>query len=193
MDKTRVFVFTVFFMLGVLFLSTIGSYWTGYSTLSNEEITLKHFPYPFIKSSNYNNLYIVIPDESTLEEQNTAYKISKSLQYSRLLPPQIVTLSNLPDVNNNLILIGDSCTNNLIRLFVFSEDCTFNLKKGEGMLKLVQREKYFGLIVSGYGLNEIGVAGNVLVNYGAFPLKGREIIVKGSSNDISAYSLLYKN
>ena len=192
MEKHKLFVIVVSLFLGTLFLSTIGSYWTGYTTLENSEISLNLYPYPFLKYSNYNSLYIVIPDHSTLKEEEIANNLAESLKSTKPLYPKIVKLSELPGMNNNLILIGDSCTNPLMK-YSSKLSCTFNLKEGEGFLKLINKEKYSMLLVSGYDLESMKKAANVLINYNLYPLKGNEIIVSGNPNNLYTYYLFYKN
>jgi len=60
-------------------------------------------------------------------------------------------------------------------------------------LKLINKEKYSMLLVSGYDLESMKKAANVLINYNLYPLKGNEIIVSGNPNNLYTYYLFYKN
>ncbi len=189
----KVVIIGILFLLAVLFLSTIGSYWTGYVVLNNNELSLKQYPYPFVKNSNYNALTIVIPDQSTLEEQEIANNLAKALQSTRPLPPKVVRASELLETTNkNLILIGDPCTNKLITQELGTYECSLDLKEGEGLIKLITKERTSILIISGYDIESMKKASNVLVNPGLYPLKGKEMVVAGNLMNPYTYSLIYK-
>ena len=195
MDMRKV-VLVALLSLAVLFLSTIGSNWTGYTVLAQQDITLNHYPYPFIKNNNYNSLYIILPDQSTLDEQQAASGLAKSLQSTRSLPPKIVSVSEfkfLPEARHNLILLGDACTNELINELLSPRTCTLNLKEGQGLLKLVNYDRTSTLIVAGYDTNSMRKAVNVLANYGTFPLKGKQVLVEGALPNIYTYYLTFLN
>ncbi len=184
-------VLVAFLFLAVLFLSTIGSYWTGYAVLNQQDLSLKNYPYPFIKNNGYNGLYIVIPEQSTLDEQQAASTIAKGLQSTAQLPPTVTTPSNLPEGNHNLILIGDPCTNSLIGSTLQTTDCTLNLKEGQGYLKLINYDRTSTLIVSGYDETSIKKAANTLFNHNMYPIKGTEVLVSGNVNNPYSYSFLF--
>src|SRR3989344_9541609 len=106
--------FGVFLVLALVFISTFGSLYTGNVVYTGDKITLANYPYPFIKNNNYNSLYIVLPNSYTLDEYQAANDVANGLKLAMPLPPEIVTESSLPEGTNNLILVGDPCTNSLI-------------------------------------------------------------------------------
>ena len=65
------------------------------------------------------------------------------------------------------------------------------MKEGQGILKLFNYEQTSTLVVSGYDLNAIQKAANVLANHNAYPLKGTEAIVNGNLNDLYSYSFIF--
>ena len=177
--------------LAVLFLSTIGTMITGYAILPQGDINLKHFPYPFIKYGDYNDLYIVVSDGATLDELETASDIGQILKGTTILTsPKIITASRLPEGEHNIILIGDPCTNKLISYELGTSDCSLGLKQGEGLLVLSNHEKTSTLIISGYDIEGLLKAAKVIENYNTFPLNNDKLIVSGNINNI--YSLVLK-
>ena len=78
---------------------------------------LANYPYPFIKNNNYNSLYIVLPNSYTIAEFDAANNIINSRNFLDTWEPKIVTVSDIPQGEHNLILIGDSCTNSLISYY----------------------------------------------------------------------------
>ena len=176
MDK-KVVMLSITAFLAVLFLTTIGSSITGYSTINQAQTTLKDFPYPFIKNNAYNGLYIVTPDNSNAEEQAAALKIAQHLKTTQPLLPKIVTISTLPKGEYNLILIGNPCNNELIAKELNNNRCSLGLNTGEGLIQLVSHRRTSSLIVSG----DVEKASRVLAsNY--YPLIGTNIIVKGGKS-----------
>jgi len=180
----------LFLLLAVLFLATIGNGIVGYAIYDPQYTDLSHYPYPFIKNSGYNSLFIVVPENPTLTEIEAANNIAKSLQLTKPLPPQIIKPSQLKS-KANLILIGDACTNELISTFLKTNSCTLNLKPNQGLLKLLPG-KTSVLIVSGYDLENLGKAANVLAHYGSFPLKENQVIIEGTSDNIYSLGLIYR-
>lgn len=183
MGKRVLFIITGL-LLAVLFLSTVGGFYTGNVLRKIQHTTLKDYPYPFIKNSVPNNLYIVIPKNPDIIEYDAAIKISQSLKGSNPLPPKIVTKDKLPIGNHNLILIGNSCSNDLIREALKVNKCNMNLKKGEGLIKLVDLDKTMSLIVSGYSKEEIKKSAHVLANFNFYPMIRREVKVTGEMNSL---------
>ncbi len=187
----KIVIYIVIAFMAVLFLSTIGTLYTGYATLKQSELTLKHFPYPFVKYNNYNNLYLVVSDDATLDELEIASGIAQSIKGTIPLPPKIVTESNLPEGLHNLILIGDPCTNKLISKELGISKCNLGLNTNEGILLLNNHDKISILVVSGYNINGIAKASKVLQNYNTFPLKDNKIIINGNVNNIFSLNLKY--
>lgn len=187
--KNKSVLIALFMFLAVLFLTTIGNSIVGYSIFDPSTTTLKEYPYPFIKNNGYNNLYIVIPEKSTLTEKQVSQNIAKSLQSTKPLPPKIIRPSEVPRFrNNNLILIGDACTNSLIAEILKTNKCTFNLRRSQGLIKLVQG-KSSTLIISGYDLKSLEKSGRVISNYNSFPLRGTELSVEGNSQNLLSLTL----
>lgn len=189
--KSKFLVVFILVVLAVFFLSTVGNSIVGYSILNPSQATFKEYPYPFIKGLSYNSLSIVIAENPTLIEIEAANKIAKSLKETKTLMPEIVKPSQLSENKNNLILIGDACTNELISYALNTNKCTLNLKKGQGLLKLISG-KSAKLIVSGYDLESLNKAASVLANYDLFPLSGTEIVVEGNSNNLLSLSLIQR-
>ena len=175
--------------LTALFLSTIGSFYTGYSVLNQKEITLKNYPYPFIKNFVPNDVYVVLPYDSRYEEYNAAINIARSLKGTNplLQAPQIVTINEIPEGVHNLILIGNPCNNQLIAKELSTDECNLGLQKGQGYLKLINHEKSSTLIISGYSIKDIPNAVSVIVNNNYYPLRGNEIEVSGTKNLVLNY------
>ena len=61
--KRKSIIIAISFFLAILFLSTIGSIYTGYATLDQSRLTLKYYPYPFVK----NNVSLMIIDTMSLK------------------------------------------------------------------------------------------------------------------------------
>ena len=175
----KIMAVSIAIFLAILFLSTIGSFYTGFVILSQSDITLENYPYPFIKNNVYNGLYIVLPTNYNSEEQEAALLIANSLKGTQPVNPNIITENNLPKGNHNLILIGDPCNNKLIAEELNTNRCSLGLNSGEGLLELVNHERTSTLIVSGVddGLEK---AAKVIAKYNYYPLKGKNIVVKGS-------------
>ena len=178
MNKKHV-ILTVSLALALLFLSTVGSFYTSY-TILQEDISLDHYPFPFVKNNNYNSLYIVLPNSYTLDEYQAANDVANGLKLAMPLPPEIVTESSLPEGTNNLILVGDPCTNSLIAYYTEISDCSLGLSEGEGLLQLINNERSSVLVVLGYDLTYIKKAAKVLSNYNSYALKGSKVVVSGS-------------
>ena len=173
--------------LCVLFLSTFGSFLTGFAVLDNEEITLKNYHYPFIKNNVPNSLYIVIPYAGEPEEYAAYTRIARSLKLTNPLPPEIVTDKEVPEGAHNLIIIGDPCNNELIAKELNTNKCNIDLRKGEGLLKLINHDRTSTLVVSGYSPDDITKASVVLANSNFYPLRGKEIRVVGKVGSLSLY------
>ncbi|MBI2148672.1 hypothetical protein HYU23_03250 [Candidatus Woesearchaeota archaeon] len=88
MNKKAVVIFVALF-LSVLFLSTLGSVYTGNVVLQQTEITLSNYPYPFVKNNVPNDVFIVIPYDYSYDDYSTAQFISNSLKGNNLLGPEI--------------------------------------------------------------------------------------------------------
>ncbi len=170
--------------MAVLFLSTIGSFYTGNAVLDTSKITLADYPYPFVKNNVYNDLYIVIPSSNNAAEYSAAVNVANSLKTTQPIYPRIVTLENLPKEEHNLILVGNPCNNFLITEELETTDCNLNLKQKEGLLKLINYESYSILIVSGYDHESLNKAALVLANYNNYPLRGNEVVVLALDNDL---------
>jgi len=182
--------------LAALFVATIGNMYTGYSTYKTDNnYDLSDFPAPFIKNNVYNGLKIVLPERYSIDELNAANNLAISLQKNKVLPPDVVLpikylrfekLSKWDEENGNLILIGDTCTNPVMQKFAdHTSGCTFGLSKGQGYIKLKKYETRYGntrhiMIISGYSLNDILNAANVISDHESYPIKGNSIIVSGN-------------
>ncbi|HIH25867.1 hypothetical protein J4476_01880 [Candidatus Woesearchaeota archaeon] len=183
--------FGVFLVLALVFISTFGSLYTGNVVYTGDKITLANYPYPFIKNNNYNSLYIVLPNSYTLDEFEAANNVLNGIKLSDVIEPKIVTVSDLPQGEHNLILVGDSCTNSLISYYTQSKDCSLGLKSGEGLLQLFNNDRSSVLVVSGYDLESIKKASKVLSLYHAYPLRNKKVIVSGNSESIYGYVLRF--
>ena len=191
MDK-KLFIYSLGAVLAILFLSTIGTLYTGYAVLPQSDLSLKQYPFPFLKYGSYNDLYIVISDGATIDELDAASNIAQNLKGSLPKSASIVTVSKAPDGDHNFILLGDPCTNKLMADVLKTNDCNpFNLNNGEGLLLLKNSQRTSTLIVSGYDLQGILKASKVLSNYNTFPLKENKVIVSGNLNKLLSLSLKY--
>ncbi len=188
MDKRAVLIIIGLF-IAVLFLSTIGNFLTGNAVLEQKEITLKNYPYPFVKNYVPNDVYIVLPYDSRYEEYNSAINIARSLKGTNSLiqAPKIVTDKEVPEGTHNLILIGNPCNNQLIAKELDSDQCNLNLQKGQGYIKLINHKISSTIIISGYSLKEIPKATSVLINNNYYPLRGMEIEVYGTNSLVLNY------
>jgi len=192
--------------LATLFLATIGNLYTGYSAYKVDgTYTLEDYPTPFIKNNIYNGLKIVLPIRFSTDELNAANKLAYSLQKGRPLPPDVVLpvkygqfkyLSKWDEENGNLILIGDACTNDVIRKYLNGlKGCTFGLHNNQGYINLIREKTRYGttrqlLILSGYTLKDLNNAVEVMANYEAYPLKGNTVIVSGNPITGAKYARL---
>ncbi len=179
----KAIVLAIAVFLAVLFLSTIGSFYTGYAVL-DQSSTFKNYPYPLVKNSVPNDVYIVVPDNLKSEYDKSASLIAQSLKGSNPIQPKVVTVNSLPEGDHNLILIGSPCNNKLIAKEMPLNSCDLGLSGGEGFLKLVNHEKYSIVIVSG----DINKASNVLSRYNFYPLRGTEIRITGNKNLVLDYN-----
>ena len=181
----------VLLFVALVFVSTFGSIYTGNVVYTGDKITLANYPYPFIKNNNYNSLYVVLPNSYTMDEFEAANNIVNSIKVSDVVEPKIVTVSDLPKGDHNLILVGDSCTNSLISFYTQTKDCSLGLKSGEGLLQLFNNERTSVLVVSGYDLESIKKASKVLSLYHAYPLRNKKVIVSGNSESPYGYVLKF--
>ena len=173
-------VIIVLLLLATLFLGTVGNFYTGNAVLNPSDLSLKNYPYPFIKNNVPNSLYIVIPYDYSYAEFDAARQISASLQGLNPLPPQIVTLKELPEGEHNLILIGNPCTNPLIADELATTDCHSGLEYGYGLLKLSNNERNSVLVVAGYSNDDLKKAVNVISNPNYYPLNKNAVLVSGN-------------
>src|SRR3989344_1394552 len=180
--KKKVLIIIVSLFLAVLFLSTVGSIYTGNVVYTPDKTTLENYPYPFIKNGVPNSLYIVIPDFPEMNEYQAAGKISRSLKNANPIPPTIVRISDLPEGYHNLIVVGNPCDNSIIAQLLKTTKCTGKLNEGEGLIKLVNSDRTNTLIVSGYSSDDLYKAALVLANYNVYPLLGKEIVISGTKN-----------
>lgn len=186
MDR-KVLILVIGALLAVLFLSTVGSFYTGYAVLGQSRPTLQDYPYPFIKNNVPNSLYIVIPYNADYQEYSAATVIAKSLKEINPIPPQIVADKELPEGQHNLILIGTPCDNELIARELNTNKCNANLRPGEGLLKLINKDRTSVLIVSGHSSDDISKSSLVLSYYKFYPLRGSEIKIAGKIGSLTLY------
>lgn len=107
MNKThKILVGTLIALVMVVTIIGFGDNLTGYS-VHGFNTDLSSFPYPFVKNNAYNNLFIVVSDSYSFMDLKTANVISDGLQGEGLFSPRIVSLSELPEGNHNLILVGN--------------------------------------------------------------------------------------
>ena len=156
-------------------MSTVGSFITGYSLLDQSEITLRNYPYPFIKNNVYNDLYIVIPSTYEPESYAAANKIAQSLKETKSLLPKIVSTEEVPQGEHNLILVGNPCSNKLISNELNTNKCIIT---ENGMLKLINHEMSSTLVITG----NLEKAARALSNYRNYPLRGDTVVVSGTES-----------
>ena len=180
----KVIIITIGFFLAVLFLSTVGSFYTGYAVLGQKDITLKNFPYPFVKNNVPNGLYIVIPYDYTYNEFKAANDLADSLKGMNVLPPSVITPNYLPQGDHNLVLIGNPCNNKLISNELAILDCDLSLKQGEGFIRLINHERTSTLIVSSFRPEDLVKPVIILTNYDFYPLMGKTITIDGEVGNL---------
>lgn len=183
MDK-KVWVVGGGLFLIALFLATLGNFYTGYSILEQDKISLQYYPYPFVKNNVPNNVLVVIPYDYTYDEFNAANEIATSLKGKNLAAPLVVTDKEIPSGEHNLILIGNPCNNVLISRALATVDCSSDLESGQGILKLINNDRTSTLVVSGHDRNDIHKALIVLTNYNFYPLMGESILVEGEVGNL---------
>lgn len=175
MDKKPV-IFVIALFIAILFLAAIGPVFTGYLVLDQSEITLKDYPYPFIKNSGYNGLYIVLPENYNPNEYSAAIRVAENLQTTQLLLPKIVTDKTLPEGEYNLIIIGNPCNNEIMASELNTNSC-YLVSRDQGLIQLVNHERTSSLILSGDSYKAArALAGSL------YPLLGTRIVVSGEKS-----------
>ena len=183
MDQKKV-VIGIGAVLIVLFLATIGSFFTGYAVLNQKELTLENYPCPFIKNNAPNNLYIVTPVSPNAEETQAAKNIANSLERTKLMHVQIINDKEIPQGIYNFILIGNPCDNELVAQQLETDKCDLGLNEGDGYIKLVNADRASTVIISGYNSNALLKAATVISNYKFYPLRGTQIRVYGNPQSL---------
>ncbi len=188
-NRKRGIIIAVFAFLAVLFVSTIGSSLTGFVVL-NKDPTLAEWPYPFIKNSACNRLYLILPDRYDANAYRLASQISNSLKKETknlLVKSQVcaktATRTSLPIGDNNIIAIGNPCTNSLVGDVLKAKSCSIEslgLQSDEGLIQIINNRRSSTLILSG----NIEKAAAVITNHHLYPLKGNKIIVSGPKNSL---------
>ena len=170
--------------LAILFLSTIGSFYTGYAVLNQEDLTLQHYPYPFVKNNVPNDVYIVIPYDYSYSEFKVAQDIAESIKGKNLVSPSIVTDINVPQGEHNLILIGNPCNNDLIQELLATFECNSGLEEGQALISLINNYRTSTLIISSYTSEDLEKSSVILSNYNFYPLMKKKIIVSGGIGNL---------
>ncbi len=183
MNKRNVVIIASAFLL-LLFLSTIGSFYTGYAVLDQEDITLKFYPYPFIKNNVANSMYIVVPYHADQDHYRTARLLATSLKLHHELSSQIITDKEVPEGIHNLILLGNPCTNEFIAKELATDQCDLGLEENEGSLQLINHQRSSTLIVSGNNVEGMMKAAHVLTYYRFYHLFGNKITVSGKEDNL---------
>lgn len=168
----------------VLFLATIGSYYTGYSIIDQSQITLKQYPFPFVKNNVPNDVYVVMPYDYTYNEYKAATEIAETIKGNNLVAPKIVTTNEVPEGKHNLVLIGTPCTNELVSEALATLDCNSGLEPGQGLLRLINYDRTSTLVVSGYSSSDLEKAAIVISNYNFYPLMKNSIVVYGEVGNL---------
>ena len=139
---------------------------------------LSDFPDMFIEDGKLNALIVVgndAPSSDVIAQTNlalffTSYLGKPVTGYSKLA-------SEVDNLEQNLILIGSPCNNDISLEILDAETCNEGLEQGEAIIKLVEGDENSYLMVMSGSDKGVREAANVLANYEDYNLNGDEFVL----------------
>ena len=175
MESKKCIAILIGLFLMITFVYIFGSPITGYGIYGEpNELTLKDYPYPFIKNGVYNHLNIALDYQNSFD---LGWELIEYIKDYRRTYPNILLE---PIFEGNLIIIGDACSN-IIRAYN-SEYCN-NLNDNTGVIEILDNNERNILLVSGKG-SGLKKAVTVLENYNFYSLKGKKAEITGNPKNI---------
>lgn len=153
----------------------------AYMTVQGQQISLADYPSPFVKDG-IANFEIIMQDSPTGQDTNNAMALKLSIPGA----PDPVTPAQAAKTKNAIIL-GNPCTNSLIRLMwgIPARACDIGLNPNEAQLILEQEDSQVGLFIVSPSSDAIAKAIVVLSDRQKYPLKGLNVSVSGSLDNLS--------
>lgn len=136
------------------------------------------------------NVTAVVGDKSTSLNVLAVSSIYLSLKPREDTIIQTRLSSEITDIKQNIISIGNPCVNNITDAIMSSpKPCDKDFPKGKAFIKLIENGGYRYIIVAGY--SDVGTrkAADVLANYNYYSLKGNEFVVD-VDNELTAAAII---
>tara|TARA_B100000315_G_scaffold96913_1_gene89119 strand:+ start:530 stop:1282 length:753 start_codon:yes stop_codon:yes gene_type:complete len=143
-------------------------------------IDLSEFPDMFIKNNNLNSLIVVgneAPAYDVIAQTNLAlffgsYLGKPAIGYTKLA-------SEVTDLDQNLILIGSPCHNQLTsKIMDYPKPCDKDVEEGKAVIKLFEDNANVYVVIMGEGDKTTQKGVDVLINYGDYSLSGDKFVLE---------------
>ncbi len=153
----------------------------AYMTVQGQQISLADYPSPFVKDG-IANFEIIMQDSPTDQDTNNAMALKRSIPGA---PDPVVPSQALK--TKNAMIIGNPCTNSLIRLLwdIPALSCNIGLNPNEAQIILEQADGQAGLFIVSPSSDAIAKAIAVLSDRQKYPLRGLNISVSGPLDNLS--------
>jgi hypothetical protein len=132
---------------------------------------LGDYPAPFVPGTPQ----IIVGSEAPGTDALAATEIALALQKKLS-----ANLDSEFDASRNGIIIGQPCKNTVVAELLGTSACNPGLPSGAGYLKLVDRDGWHYLVVSGASAEGTRKAARVLGKYDSYALSGEEMLVTGT-------------
>ena len=139
---------------------------------------LSDYPNLFMQGEKI-NVTAVVGDKSTSLNVLAVSSIYLSLKPRNDTIIQTKLSSEIIDIKQNIISVGNPCINNITDAIMSNpQPCDKDFPKGKAFIKLMDSGNYLHIIVAGY--SDVGTrkAADVLANYKYYDLKGSEFVVE---------------
>lgn len=148
---------------------------------------LSAYPSPFV-AGDFFDAQVIIGNNGPATDALAATEIAVSLQQ---LTSARITANTEEEFkpNRNSILIGLPCQNSAMAAILDTKTCDLGLPDGAGYIKVVEKEGYSHLIVSGKIAADTRKAARLLAKYSQFELSGKEMLVTGTLESPKAAAL----
>ncbi len=141
---------------------------------------LSDFPEMFIDNNSLDALIVVgdkAPSSDVLLQSKLVVFFGEKL--NKPIHGRAKLASEISDLNQSLISIGNPCHNNLsARILSFPQPCESFVAKNRAVIKLIEYDGYSHIVVAGFNEEAAKEAVNVLIDYGKYGLDGTEFVME---------------
>ena len=146
--------------------------------ISSENNDLSNYPNFLIKDSKLDVTTVVGDKSSSSNVLAQTYIVSSLSSLGREVHIKNKLSSEIPDLNQNIISIGNPCVNEISAKIMSSpQPCDKDFQRGKGYIKLYKNNDFFHIIVAGY--TDLGTkkAAEILADYENYKFQGDEYVV----------------